>query len=64
MTVLLRTVNAYLLVRIMTIANITVSTITVPPWNVSVSYSQNARDAHGLKCKKKHKTLMEKQKQV
>ena len=65
MTVLLRTVNAYLLVKIMKIASITVSTIIVPHWHVLVSYSQNVRGVHGLKWKKNHKrkTLVGKQKQ-
>ena len=62
-TVLPQTVNAYLLVKIMTIANTIVSTIIVHPWNVNVSYSRNARGVHGLKWKKKHKTLVGKQKQ-
>ena len=63
MTVLLRTVNAYLLVKIMKIVSTTVSSITVPHWRVRVSYSRNVRDVHELKWKKKHKTRVGRQKQ-
>ena len=65
-TVLLQIHVVYLLVKITKIASTTVSITTVPRWRVNVSYSRNVKGVHELKWKKnhKHKTLMEKQKQV